>query len=90
MRIPVKESEEAVSHKPNSMIMAGGDNELIHDTKEVKVVQCSAGFGHTAALSENGELFMWGFNVYGQLGSGDKKSRFTPVRIERDILGNHI
>lgn len=33
---------------------------------------------------------MWGFNVYGQLGTGDKKSRWNPVRIERDILGNHI
>lgn len=33
---------------------------------------------------------MWGFNVYGQLGTGDKKTRWTPVRIERDIIGNNI
>lgn len=58
--------------------------------KEVKVKQCSAGYGHTAALSENGDLFLWGFNVYGQLGTGDKKSKWSPVRVERDIIGNHI
>ena len=33
---------------------------------------------------------MWGFNVYGQLGTGDKITRWTPTRIERDIIGNHI
>mmetsp|Transcript_7467 Transcript_7467/g.6753 ORF Transcript_7467/g.6753 Transcript_7467/m.6753 type:complete len:149 (+) Transcript_7467:1622-2068(+) len=33
---------------------------------------------------------MWGFNVYGQLGTGDKRTRWNPIRIERDIIGNNI
>jgi alpha-tubulin suppressor-like RCC1 family protein len=56
----------------------------------VKVQTCSAGYGHTAALSTEGELFMWGFNTYGQLGTGDKNTRWNPVRIERDIIGNNV
>jgi hypothetical protein len=89
-RIPVRENEDTVNNKAYSSVQAGGDNELKHDTNEVKVVSCSAGYGHTAALSESGELFMWGFNVYGQLGTGDKLNRWYPVRIERDIIGSHI
>ena len=32
---------------------------------EYRVQSCSAGFGHTAAITEGGELFTWGFNIYG-------------------------
>ena len=31
----------------------------------VKVKSCSAGFGHTAALTEKGDLYTWGFSIYG-------------------------
>lgn len=31
----------------------------------VKVKSCSAGFGHTAALTDNGDLYTWGFSIYG-------------------------
>ena len=33
--------------------------------QEQKVVGCSAGFGHTACLTESGDLYTWGFNIYG-------------------------
>lgn len=33
---------------------------------------------------------MSGFNVYGQLGTGDKSTRWTPTKIERDITGHHL
>lgn len=46
--------------------------------QEHKVVSCSAGFGHTACLTESGDLFTWGFNIYGQLGHGDQKTRWYP------------
>lgn len=30
-----------------------------------KIKTCAAGFGHTMALTQDGDLFTWGFNVYG-------------------------
>lgn len=30
-----------------------------------RVTMCSAGFGHTACITESGELFTWGFNIFG-------------------------
>jgi len=33
--------------------------------QEQRVIQCSAGYGHTACITDNGDLFTWGFNIYG-------------------------
>jgi len=33
-----------------------------------KIIQIGCGKRHTAALSEEGSLFTWGSNEYGQLG----------------------
>jgi hypothetical protein len=57
---------------------------------EHRVVDCSAGYGHTACITENGELYTWGFNVYGQLGLGDKKTRWYPERVSIDILFHNL
>ena len=51
---------------------------------------CSAGFGHTSALAQDGALYMWGFNVYGQLGVGDKKTRWSPERIVYNDQGQEL
>jgi len=57
---------------------------------EFKVKTCSAGFGHTVCLTEGGDLFTWGFNIYGQLGQGDMKTRWEPVQVMDDISGHHL
>ena len=46
----------------------------------------SGGYGHTAVLTNNGDIYTWGFNVKGQLGLGDLKTRFYPSKITKDIL----
>ena len=38
--------------------------------KQIMSVACGA--GHTAALSKDGELFMWGRGRHGQLGRGER------------------
>jgi alpha-tubulin suppressor-like RCC1 family protein len=38
--------------------------------------------GHTAFLSEAGEVFTCGYGLWGGLGTGDKLSRFSPVKID--------
>lgn len=58
--------------------------------QEHKVVSCSAGFGHTACLTESGALYTWGFNIYGQLGHGDQKTRWFPERVSIDISNHNM
>lgn len=57
------------------------------DGEHVRIKSCAAGFGHSAALSTENSLFMWGFNTYGQVGLGDKKTHWLPERILSDAEG---
>ncbi len=36
---------------------------------------------HSAAITEDGSLYMWGYNYFGQLGDGTTKSSPTPIKI---------
>ncbi|KAL5550291.1 hypothetical protein UlMin_000467, partial [Ulmus minor] len=47
--------------------------------KQAKLVSCGA--RHSAILTEDGQLFSWGWNKYGQLGLGDSVDRSTPYRV---------
>lgn len=87
--ISVRESDGAIASKNVSSVSVKEETPKL-DTNEAKIVYCSAGLGHTMAISEEGELFAWGFNNCGQLGVGDHKSRWEPVRIEKDIMGNFL
>jgi len=45
------------------------------------VVQLAAGYAHTCALLDAGEVQCWGQNTSGQLGDGTKADRITPVTV---------
>ncbi|XP_048583459.1 probable E3 ubiquitin-protein ligase HERC1 isoform X5 [Nematostella vectensis] len=48
-----------------------------------KVVCCiAAGYRHSAAVTEDGELYTWGEGDYGRLGHGDNNSRNVPVQVK--------
>ncbi|MBK8800175.1 MAG: hypothetical protein IPM07_29460 [Anaerolineales bacterium] len=47
----------------------------------------SAGGAHTCAVTTSGKVYCWGGNASGQLGTGDKVDRQTPVAIP-DLAGN--
>jgi alpha-tubulin suppressor-like RCC1 family protein len=51
------------------------------------VIQIAAGWSHCIALTEEGEAWVWGGNEYGQLGLGDLKDRFAPVKIQDSTNG---
>lgn len=54
------------------------------DTGLEKVTQVAAGFAHTVALDEEGNVWTWGSNDYGELGDGnfgDDADRSKPVNI---------
>lgn len=54
--------------------------------KEDNFVTISAGDNHSMAIKEDGSLWAWGYNKYGQLGDGTTKSTTTPVKIMDDIV----
>lgn len=45
----------------------------------VKMV--AAGAEHTAAVTEDGELYGWGWGRYGNLGLGDRNDRLFPEKV---------
>ena len=47
-----------------------------------QVSMIAVGAFHNLALSEDGILWAWGNNEYGQLGIGDTQPRSQPIRVE--------
>jgi uncharacterized repeat protein (TIGR02543 family) len=52
------------------------------------VVSTSVGVAHSGAVAEDGSLYMWGWNYYGQLGDGTQYSSYTPVKVMDHIKLN--
>ena len=46
-----------------------------------EVIQVAAGGSHTAAVTKDGDLYMWGYNNYGQLGVYTNVDKNTPVLV---------
>lgn len=59
------------------------DNPIIK--KELKIKKVVAGPNHTAAITEDKSLYMWGDNTFGQLGDGTNIDRTTPVKVMENI-----
>ncbi|KAE8748468.1 hypothetical protein FOCC_FOCC004763 [Frankliniella occidentalis] len=51
-----------------------------------RVTHIHAGYRHSAAVTEDGELYTWGEGDYGRLGHGDNNGRNVPTLV-RDISG---
>ncbi|RYR65462.1 hypothetical protein Ahy_A03g011401 isoform B [Arachis hypogaea] len=49
--------------------------------ENVSVKRISCGARHTATITENGKVFCWGWNKYGQLGLGDVIDRNIPTEV---------
>ncbi len=47
----------------------------------VSVLDFSTGYQHAVLLGSDGQLYAWGFNGLGQLGTGDTSNRSTPTKI---------
>ena len=45
------------------------------------IEQASTGYYHTIALSKEGEVYTWGYNGHGELGTGTTTNETRPVRI---------
>ncbi|KAJ7294853.1 hypothetical protein O6H91_Y228200 [Diphasiastrum complanatum] len=67
------------------------DHLLPHQVEALRnkrIVQISGGWRHTVALSEQGKVYSWGWNKFGQLGVGDANNRCAPqlVQIPEDQI----
>ena len=45
------------------------------------ILSISGGLGHTLALKQDGTVWAWGLNEYGQLGDGSITDRTSPVQV---------
>ena len=69
--------------------LSNKENEL----KGKKIISISAGGGHTVAIDEEGKVYTWGFNYYGQLGDGTTTNSVLPICIsnkENELKGKKI
>jgi uncharacterized repeat protein (TIGR02543 family) len=47
----------------------------------VNIISVSLGYHHSAALSSDGRVFTWGYNIHGQLGDGTTTTKYKPTEI---------
>ncbi len=52
------------------------------DTPLNNVKQIAAGEYHAAALTQNGEVYMWGYNYFGQIGSTEKRTELYAQKVD--------
>ncbi|XP_063763057.1 RCC1 and BTB domain-containing protein 2 isoform X1 [Eleginops maclovinus] len=72
-------------------VRAYGETDLIH-LKKVQFLfsliclflQVTCGYAHTLALTDEGMVYAWGANSYGQLGTGNKSNQALPTLINTD------
>ncbi len=61
-------------------------------TEEPNLPQVELGIGHSAVITENGDLYTWGFNANGELGNGTTEDNSIPIKIMSNVksasLGN--
>ena len=65
------------------------ENEL----KGKKIISISAGGYHTVAIDEEGKVYTWGYNYYGQLGDGTTEESNVPICIsdkDNELKGKKI
>lgn len=58
---------------------------VVMEKENNKYVSVSLGSEHSAAITENGDLYMWGSNGNGQLGDGTTIDKKTPTKIMSNV-----
>eukprot|EP01083_Nonionella_stella_P005829 16831_1 len=52
--------------------------------KNIKIRECVSGTSHSGAISMNGDIYLFGYGYYGELGQGpdDKENKMIPIKVE--------
>ena len=68
----------------NSGQLGLGNNDYCSSPQKLifneQIILINCGGYHTIALTQNGELYVWGANSFGELGLGDHNDKYTPWR----------
>lgn len=73
---------EADQHYPVRLnFFASSTDGRATDDKNIKIVGIAAGAYHSLALSDDGSVWAWGYNVYGQIG-GNGEYSLVPCLVE--------
>lgn len=59
---------------------------ILKEITDSKVKDVYLGYTSSAALTDNGDLYCWGFNEYGQVGNGTKEIQSKPVKILENVV----
>jgi len=51
----------------------------------IPVKMVAAGAEHSVAITEDGNLYGWGWGRYGNLGLGDRNDRLLPEKVTVDV-----
>jgi len=91
-KITIKDKESNILTKSQSSISlreSSPRSANMNSCDDYKARKVAAGFGHTAVITEDDSLFIWGLNTFGQLGIGERRNiQWRPVRLEKDITNN--
>src|ERR1700733_41604 len=60
---------------------------IIKFPKNDTICQISCGYYHSLALTSDGDVYGWGYNTFGQIGTGEV-SNAIPVPIKLQFIGN--
>ena len=60
------------------------------DSLPTGAVALAAGYLHTCALLADGGVDCWGWNQYGQLGTGDTSNSFIPTAVTGRVTGGAV
>ena len=55
---------------------------VVDSLRKYRVVQVGAGYAHSVALTQRGDVFVWGSGLFGQMGNGENKKCSWPVKVE--------
>jgi len=59
----------------------------IHSLKGKKIIQISSGSSHNAAISDKGDIYLWGNGKYGQIGN-EKNENISKAKIVLQLIGD--
>ncbi len=62
-------------------IQTDGISKEIRKGQMMSVESISGNYYTKAAITENGDLYCWGYNRYGQVGNGTTENQLTPVKV---------
>ena len=64
------------------IVLGGSQSNSDYDFSSTgEIVQVAAGTSHTAAVTKDGDLYMWGVNLWGELGVSSNASSKIPIKV---------